>query len=72
LYSGITCKLTWGRTFLKRKVKILMRHQEQRKMKIKLVAEVKMATKEVTLVLEKKVQSAPKDCLIRVDMILFL
>jgi len=68
---GITCKLTWGRTFLKRKVKILMRPQEQRKM-TKTKAEVKMATRVAILMLEKKVQLAPKGYLIRVDTILFL
>lgn len=50
-----------------------MRHQEQRKMtKIKVALEVRMATKAVILMLEKKVQLAPKDYLIRVDTILFL
>lgn len=68
---GITCKLTWGRTFLKRKVKILMRHQEQRKMTRTKVEVKKMATRAAILMLEKKIQLAPKDYLIRVDTIQF-
>lgn len=48
-----------------------MRPQEQRKM-TKTKAEVKMATRVAILMLEKKVQLAPKGYLIRVDTILFL
>jgi len=48
-----------------------MRPQEQRKM-TKTKAEVKMATRAAILMLEKKVQLAPKGYLIRVDTILFL
>lgn len=70
LYSGITCKLIWGRTFQKRKVK-RANLLEQRKMTKTKKLEVK-TTRAVILMLEKKVQLAPKGCLIRVDTILFL
>jgi len=48
-----------------------MRHQEQRKMTRTKVEVKKMATRAAILMLEKKIQLAPKDYLIRVDTIQF-